>query len=158
MTLHETLRKRAALAVSGIVVAALLAPAAQNWVAKPNDGFPLSYYPMFTKVRGEITTVHHAVAVTADNQRIEIRAAYAGAGGMNTNRRQMRRMVRDGRASKLAETIARNFASSSAARRHGVTHVEVVESEYSLEEFRYGQTDPVSRIVHASAALPTGEE
>lgn len=152
----EPIQKAAAIVISAIVIAALLFPVRQNWVEDPEDGFPLSYYPMFTNLRGETTVVHHAMGVTTEGQHIYIPAGYAGAGGMNTNRRQIRKMVREGRADELAEIVAQRLASSRRERDANVTRVDIVESIFNIDAFFRGQTAPVSRVVHASLDFGLG--
>ena len=139
---------RASASVCSVVLlVTLLAPVGENWADKPTDGFPLSYYPMFTKRRGATTKIHHAVAVLASGDTIDIPARYAGPGGMNTNRRQMRKAVRKGRAEALAHKIARRF--QRRGKDLGAMRIQVVTSEYAVQDYFRGRTAPVSRVVHA---------
>ena len=73
------------------MVAAVFSPVAENWRDHPSDGFPLSYYPMFSRQRGEVYRQTHLVGVDAENNRILIPYRFAGAGGFNQVRRQINR-------------------------------------------------------------------
>ena len=150
--LHRKLAGGASLAL----VVALLWPVGQNWADVPEDGFPLSYYPMFTKPREPTTVIHHVVAVDASGTQVNLPGYYAGPGGMNTTRRQMRKMVFEGRAQELAERVARRLQRNGRAARMGVVRVEVVESTYDIKRFFAGARHPVARITHARANIETG--
>lgn len=158
--LHETPSPPPGRKIAGWISAALMAvllwPVTQNWAARPEDGFPLSYYPMFTKQRGATTVIHHAVAIDADGKQIDLPSYYAGGGGMNTTRRQMRKMVRQGRGDELAKRIAERLEQRGTADRIGAVRVDVVESTYDIQAFFAGSKAPVSRTTHGSAAIREG--
>ncbi|MEL7371494.1 MAG: hypothetical protein AAFN74_21405 [Myxococcota bacterium] len=139
---------------STVTLAACLAPIAQNIAKHPKDDFPLSYYPMFTKPRGATTKIQHAVAVLPSGETVDIPSKFAGPGGMNTQRRQMRKAVRKGRADQLAQKIAAQFGRTRRARRIAATRVDIVESTYDIRRYLDGHLDPVRRTVVATADIP----
>ncbi len=150
---REIVERRSAITFSIVTVALLLFPIRHNWLAQPKDGFPLSYYPMFTSTRGEITTLHHVVGITHNGESVNVPGKYAGPGGMNTVRRQMRKMYHGGQAAELAKRVAERLNGSSFTERHKVVRVEVVKSNYTIKRYFDGETGPVSREVAASVKL-----
>ena len=148
--------RRVAGGVSLALVAVLLWPVGQNWADMPEDGFPLSHYPMFTAQRAETTIVFHAVAVDAAGRQFNLPGYYAGPGGMNTVRRQMRKMALQGRAQELADRVAARLQRSRAAARVGAVRVEVVESAYHIRRYFTDVRRPVTRTTHASASVDRG--
>lgn len=156
MKLAENKGRWIAIAASVITMVVILFPVRHNWTENPRDGFPLSYYPMFTAKRGAKTVLHHAVGVTKDGQRINIPGGYAGAGGMNAVRRQMRAMYRNGRAEQLAERVAERLQGSRFAKEHSIVSVEVVKSEYAIQSYFEGRHDPQERQVAATVNLTQG--
>ena len=139
-----------ATVVSLLVIAVVYWPIHQNWSDSPVDDFPLSYYPMFTSQRSNTITLYHAVGRTEDGDTVDLPGKLAGAGGMNTVRRQMRKMCRDGRADELAARVAERLADSRLANQHKIMAVEVVKSRYALESCIAESDDPVSREVLAT--------
>lgn len=136
--------------VSLLVVAVVYWPIHQNWSDSPVDDFPLSYYPMFTSQRSGTTTIYHAVGRTQDGDTVDLPGKLAGAGGMNTVRRQMRKMCQDGRAAELASKVAKRLAGSRLVNQHKIIAVEVVKSRYALESCIAESVDPVSQEVLAT--------
>lgn len=151
--MSEYYQKAIAIAVSLLTVVLLLVPIRHNWSAKPIDDFPLSYYPMFTAKRDATTVVHHAVGVTETGKQINIPGHYAGKGGMNAVRRQMRKMYRDQRADALAKLVAARLTGSRFAEKHQIVRVEIVKSKYEITPYFDGQTEPTSRKIAAAVNL-----
>lgn len=73
--------ERHAAAFSAAVLAAVLLPIRQNWREHKRDGFPLSYYPMFSQRRKERVGLLYLVGLTATGERRLIPYSYAGTGG-----------------------------------------------------------------------------
>ena len=132
--------------VSGLGLLVLLSPILENLSAEPRDGFPLSYYPIFSKGTGKTTKIHHAVAVLRSGAVVNLPGSLVSRGGMNTQRRRIRKAVREGRADGLAKRIARQVAQRYA----DVVRVEVVESVYDIEGYFRDRTEPIRRTVVAS--------
>ncbi|MDQ3628740.1 MAG: hypothetical protein M3419_08025 [Actinomycetota bacterium] len=145
--------KLVALSASGALLAAVLAPMRQHWRSKARDGFPLSYYPMFSARRKRHGTVTHLVGQTATGSRRLLHYSYAGTGGLNQVRRQLRRTVREGRAGDVAALVASRVATRPRRGDEAVTRVQVVTGRYAYDDFFSGQREPVSEEVHASMTV-----
>ncbi|WP_156934707.1 hypothetical protein [Pseudonocardia spinosispora] len=95
------------------------------------DGFPLSYYPMFSARRGTHGHVAYAVGVHADGSRARLPYHLIGPGGVNQVRKQMSRAVRRGRVDEHATALATRIAASPAAT--DVVRVEIVRGDFDLD-------------------------
>lgn len=142
-------------AAGAALLGAVLAPMRQNWRRKGDriDGFPLSYYPMFSARRPKIGSVVHLIGIEADGSSRLLHHRYAGTGGLNQVRRQIRRRVDLGRASTLAEQVAEAVAVSPLPKDSRLVEVRVVTSRHRYDDFFSGEGAPLSRSVHASATV-----
>ena len=120
---------------SALLVGAVLLPVIQNWRERPKDGFPLSYYPMFSLKRSDSTTVRYLVGLDADGKRHLLPHTYAGTGGLNQVRRQINKVVRGGKADTLCRLVAARVAQENDERFAGVTTVQVVVGRYRLNDY-----------------------
>ena len=118
-----------------LLVGAVLLPVVQNWRERPEDSFPLSYYPMFSLKRSDSTTVRYLVGLDADGGRHLLPHTYAGTGGLNQVRRQINKVVRGGKADTLCRLVAANVAQTDEERFAGVITVQVVFGRYRLTDF-----------------------
>ena len=126
----------------------VLSPITQNWSSDPQDDFPLSYYPMFTKARRERTSIYHPIGFQADGTTVNLRRHLAGSGGMNQIRRQMRKMVKQGRAQELGERIVQRVARSDKPELAAIESVAIVTSRYNIDAYFQGDRQPVRRQEH----------
>lgn len=155
--------RRLAGVFSAAVLAAVISPVRQNWRREPRDGFPLSYYPMFSRRRNDVQSEHHVLGVEADGGRTPLPHGWVGPGGGNQVRKQVNRAVRGGRADELAVTVASSVARRRAPGSDGaragpdVVAVEVVTSRYRLDDYFAGRKEPVRRRVRARAPVPGNE-
>lgn len=138
---------------SVLMVCAVLWPVAQNWREQRRDGFPLSYYPMFTARRSATVKVTHLIGVDAAGRRYQIPYTYAGSGGLNQVRRQINRVVREGRAGVLCDLVAARIAVQQTGPLTEVTRVQLVIGKYRLADYFAGETSPVSESVLASSEV-----
>lgn len=145
--------RRVATAASMLALGLVLWPIRQNWRAAKRDGFPLSYYPMFSARRSERVQVHHLVAVTAPGERRLLAHHLCGPGGLNQVRRQLRRLMRAGQAEQLCERVVQRLARERDGSLADVVSVEAVRSEYSLADYFGGDKRPLSEKVYASLAV-----
>ena len=132
---HEPRYGRLPALVSFLVVAAVFSPVAENWRDHPSDGFPLSYYPMFSTQRGEVYRQNHLVGVDAEGNRILIPYRFAGAGGFNQVRRQINKMVREGHVTDLCRSIASRLSRTTSVRFDSVVKIRVVTGSYRLADY-----------------------
>lgn len=123
-----------ASAFAALMIGAVVWPVAQNWRDQKKDSFPLSYYPMFSLKRANATTVRYLVGVAAGGRHL-IPHTYAGTGGLNQVRRQINRIVREGRSQALCERVAQEVARRNEARFADVVTVQVVVGRYRLADY-----------------------
>src|SRR5262245_18946920 len=95
--LFEAGKYRAAL-LSMALIGAVLWPLHENWQSKPKDSFPLSYYPMFSNRRDVVETFYYVLGIDAEGKRYQIPYKMIGEGGSNQVRRQLRKIMNEGRA------------------------------------------------------------
>jgi len=145
--------KLVALSASGALLVAVLAPVHQHWRAKPRDGFPLSYYPMFSARRKRHGKVTYLVGETVTGSRRLLHYSYAGSGGLNQVRRQLRRTVGQDRAGEVAAQVARAVARRPRRGDEAVVRVQVVTGRYAYHDFFSGRREPVAEEVHASMTV-----
>jgi len=150
---HRGERARAAV-FSAAVLAAVLSPLLQYRRPIPErvDGFPLSWYPMFSAKRSRRMSVTHAVGVTADGDRLSLPPDALGTGGVNQVRRQLYRVaVREARpdayAGDLADRVARSPDWANLIR------VEVVRTLFDLDDCLTSRRVDGESTVLASAAV-----
>lgn len=149
------LEKPLTYAAAGALLLAVLAPVRQSWRPRRDrkDGFPLSYYPMFSARRHETGTVVHLMATDSDGYALMLHYRHAGTGGLNQVRRQIRRRVHEGAAAGLATTAATSVRASRRHEDRELVQVLVVSSEHHYDTFFAGDPTPVHRRVHAIAPV-----
>ena len=149
--------------IAGVLTVALLgsilAPARKLGPdqGRVRDSFPFSHYPMFSARRKEHYWVTHLLGITADGQQRPLHYSYAGTGGLNAVRRQLRRRVNDGEGKRLARRAARRIASREHAEDRDIVEVHVVKGRYLIEPFMRGagEEEFTSRLrVKGRAAVP----
>jgi hypothetical protein len=157
-----------ALAAGTALAAVLLSPVRHYFNGKDKteeDSFPLSTYPMFSDNRKDRTRIPHVAGFTADGERIVPHYGHFGAGGLNQVRKQVTRMVRQGRAAEVAQRYADALAAQrqrpaprgegpGAVRRRreaAIVRLEVVRSRYFFDTYYAGNTTPQVETVHARA-------
>jgi hypothetical protein len=145
-------RLRAA-AFSVTLLAAVLAPVAENFRDEPEDSFPLSYYPMFSARRSPTPEVTYLVGLSAAGERYPIHYRYAGVGGMNQVRRQIRRRVREGAAGVLCADVASKVARARKPPLADVVTVQIITGEFRLDDYFRGDKRPLQEEVRASCAV-----
>ncbi|MEM7305446.1 MAG: hypothetical protein AAF682_02190 [Planctomycetota bacterium] len=133
---------------------AVLFPITQNWAEDPVDGFPLSYYPMFSKKRDGRAKVYHLVAYDAEGERHPVSYRAIGTGGFNQVRRQTRRIMRDGDSDALCREVAERLAESDRAGEQALVEVRAVVAWYDFDAFFRGDKTPISEEVWGSCPIP----
>jgi hypothetical protein len=120
------------------------------------DGFPLSFYPMFSDHLDQHWKLSYAVGVYADGRRGNLPYHVLGTGGVNQVRKQLFRAVRRGRAAEHARLLAGRVAAHPAGA--GVIKVEIVRGKFDLDHCVLSRrTHPQEETVLASAdVLPVG--
>ncbi|MEJ7637951.1 MAG: hypothetical protein WKF75_08220 [Singulisphaera sp.] len=112
---------------------------------------------MFTARRGEVEEVVYMKGLDVRGEGRPLSYKLAGAGGLNQTRRQIRRIVRDGRADALCRAVAEKVARGGKKSLADVAEVQVVTGKYHLTSyFSGGSKAPVLEVVHASARVERG--
>lgn len=118
-----------------LVLFAILLPIRENWQKKPQDSFPLSYYPMFSLKRGETNSLNYFVGYDINGNRHYIPYNYIGNGGFNQVRRQINKQCRKGKEARLTKKVARRLAKCKEQPFNGLERVELVNGTYHLETY-----------------------
>ena len=117
-----------------LVMLALLWPIQENWRKKPKDNFPLSYYPMFSHKRNTTYSMPYLVGYDSLQNRYFIPYQYAGTGGFNQVRRQMRQMVREDRHDELIERVAQQLGETQRSPFDQLERVDLVTGKYHFDD------------------------
>ncbi|HEX4250636.1 MAG TPA: hypothetical protein VH008_22415 [Pseudonocardia sp.] len=137
-------------------LSAVLLPARQNWRApeKQADGFPFSYYPMFSKRRRQHANVVYAVGITADGTRRRLRHSVLGTGGLNQVRRQIYRVaLTEERADDYATALLPRLLANPSC--DDLVSVEIVRGVFDLDECLLSH-EVVATEEHVLAAADLG--
>ena len=145
--------KRVAATFSAAMVGAVVWPITQNWRTKKQDGFPLSYYPMFSAKREDIVRCTYLVGLTATGERRSIPYCYAGTGGLNQVRRQLRRLARAGEGQAVCAAVAERLAARHEGSLTEVVTVQLARGEYRLARFAGGDKAPLRERVYGSQEI-----
>jgi hypothetical protein len=145
-------KKRAAF-LSLVMIGAVLWPIHQNWRNDPNDNFPLSYYPMFSNRRDAIENFWYVLGRDAQGKRYLIPYKLIGDGGGNQVRRQLRKIMNEGRAPELAQSVAKRLARRDKAPWSEIVTVEVCRGKYVVDDFFRGKKEPVSETIAGSCPV-----
>ena len=116
------------------------------------DGFPLSYYPMFSKRRRQMAKVIYAVAVHRDGSQNYLPQEVLGSGGFNQVRHQLNRIVKWEHTEEYATTLAHRLAADP--RWNQFLHVEVVRGRFNLDECLLNRKVQGTTTVLAVADIP----
>jgi hypothetical protein len=135
------------------MIGAVLWPVHENWRAEPHDNFPLSYYPMFSAKRKETETFHYMLGRDEAGNRFYLPYSFAGPGGLNSVRRQIRKITEEDRADELAHTLARKLRRKDEAPWSNIVTVAVVRGKFVVDDFFHGKKEPVSEQVKASCPV-----
>lgn len=140
-------KARAAL-FSIMLLGIVLSPILENWRAQPQDSFPLSYYPMFSKKREATYTLRYLVGYDSAQSRYHIPYRYIGNGGFNQVRRQINKQCKRGKSKKLARKVARRLSKCQEAPFNQLDRVEVVKGTYHFATyFEKGDKRPLEEKV-----------
>jgi len=137
-----------------LILAALLWPVQENFERKPEDDFPLSYYPMFSHKRKATYSMPYVVGYDSLQNRYFIPYKYAGTGGFNQVRRQMRQMVRENRHEELIVRVAERLEDRKRAPFDKLERIELVKGKYHFEDFfLHDQREPISEKILSTRNL-----
>lgn len=155
---HVPRRKALAGAFGFLLLVATLAPIAQNFRPKPQDSFPFSYYPMFSAKRGDAYVVNYMVGLDGRGNRHTIPFWFAGSGGHNQTRRQIDRLVREGKAATLCQTVADKVGVASKPLYSHLVVVRVLTGEFRFDDYFNGNKKPLKERMRASCQVERAEK
>jgi hypothetical protein len=126
--------RRGATLLAAVMLGAVLYPLRQYLrpEGQRKDGFPLSFYPMFSAKRRETVRVNYGIGIDADGNRRYLPHGVLGVGGLNQIRRQLNRVVREDRIEPYAEVIAARVALRPDLA--DVVRIEIVTGEFNIDE------------------------
>jgi len=117
------------------------------------DGFPLSYYPMFSKRRRQHAHVVYAVGILADDSRRRLRHSVLGSGGLNQVRHQLYRVaITEDHAQQYADALAPRLAAHPSCA--DLVRVEIVRGEFDLDTCLLDHRVEGTETVLATADIP----
>jgi UDP-N-acetylmuramoyl-tripeptide--D-alanyl-D-alanine ligase len=152
-------RTYACLVSIGLLVAVLV-PVRENFRADPRDGFPLSYYPMFTHAHPALQEHTYVVGFDRWGERVRIHYRHAGTGGLNQVRKQLSRVARRGgsRARRLCQDVVRRLARREPALYARLVRVDLRTGLFDpAAYFAAGDRLPRWERVHAGVVIrPAG--
>jgi predicted DCC family thiol-disulfide oxidoreductase YuxK len=154
---RSPLAKAMAGALGALLLAATLAPVAQNWRPTPKDNFPFSYYPMFAAKRSETYSVNYIVGLDAQGQRHQIPHDFAGDGGFNQTRRQLGKLIRTDQATTLCQTIAAAIAQQPGPPFSDIATVRLVTGTFRFADYFGANKTPLEERAHASCVVARGQ-
>jgi hypothetical protein len=110
------------------------------------DGFPLSYYPMFSPKRDPHGYVSYVVGVHADGSREKLPYYTLGPGGVNQVRKQLSRALHRNRVQSHAELLAKRI--SERPDRADVVRVEIVRTQFDFDGYMLrGEVEGVQTVL-----------
>ncbi len=149
--------KAFATGFSVLMLVAVLSPLIEHTREIPRDNFPLSYYPMFSARRIGEAEVTYLQGIDALGAGRPLSYELSGPGGLNQSRRQIRRIVQDGRADVLCRDVAKKVALSGKKSLAEVVEVRIVSGRFDLASyFSRVSREPISEEIHASAQVERG--
>jgi hypothetical protein len=120
-----------------------------------SDGYPLSWYPMFSGKRTNTLKAYYMVGLGADGRRYKIPYTYWARGGFNQGRSQLRSAVRGGKQARLAK--CEKVAARLAKRKHGwrsrVQSVVVAKGHFDVETY-FVEHERLPRAEYIMAKCP----
>jgi hypothetical protein len=145
--------KNFARAMSLLTVGAVIWPITWNWREKPGDSFPLSHYPMFSAKRRKKVKVFYALGLDKSGGRYQLPYTFAGTGGLNQVRKQIRIAVQRGNAEDLCRTVTKKVSRDKSGKFDRIETVKVVTGTYRLSDYFSGDKEPFSEEVHAAMTV-----
>ena len=147
------LSKAFAAGFAVLLLLAVLSPIVENRRARPHDDFPLSYFPMFADERSDAQSLHYVVGLDAAGNRLRVAHNYIAPGGMNQVRRQMNKLVGQGKAREICAAASAEIARRRPRALREVTTLQVVTGTFGMSEYFSGNRAPISERVTATCRV-----
>lgn len=153
MILPSDSRRGPAIFITLMLLVTLL-PIRQHFLKSPQDSFPLSYYPMFSARRAKSYSSPTLRGGDANGRTVTLHHRFAGSGGFNEVRRQLRTRIERGSADQVCTSVAHRLSRVKSGPFHGLSWVEVATGTHHLDAYFHGETQPRKVKVHARCAVP----
>jgi hypothetical protein len=142
-----------AIALATVMLGSMLVPLRQNWRPKSEqkDGFPLSYYPMFSAKRRQHVSINYLIGTTADGSRRYLPHSLLGQGGLNQVRRQLNRVVREDRAEDFVKVLAARVPLREDL--NDIVKIEIIRGEIDIDQSFLGHTIEGEEEILAEAEI-----
>lgn len=143
-----------ALCVSMLMLGAVLVPL--SWDAGV-DSFPLSSYPMFSHGRtSSESSITHVVAIGADGTRTVVPPHEVASSAVMQTLVTIEQSVHAGPASarRFCREIAERLTHSNNSQLRASVSVEIETARIDSIRYLAGDTEPLSRALHARCQLP----
>jgi hypothetical protein len=127
--------KRQTVIVGSILLSLVMCPIVQNWTKKPVDSFPLSYYPMFSKKRGETYGLYYVMAYDSLGTKKRLPYHIAGTGGFNQVRRQINKAHKIDGGRPFLKKVGKRLAKKDKSLYERLVKIELVKGYYHLENY-----------------------
>lgn len=144
------MHRRGRALVTGLVVGALVSP-----VVLDADSFPLSTYPMYSRVRGDEVTF--VTAYGLDEEERSHRLSLGAIGDSDDPlivAGELRAAISAGRAQERCDEIARRAPASVDG--HDLVALEIVDERHDVLALAAGEPSLVDRRQHAVCDVPGG--
>jgi len=131
---------------------------------RASDGYPLSWYPMFSGLRTNTLKTKYMYGLGEDGRHYMIPYTHWARGGFNQGRTQLGDAIRAGRKASMrkCEKVAQRLAKRKRGWRSRVKTVRVAKGRFDVERFFIdGQREPEREFVVAECTVnrePPAEE
>ncbi len=140
-----------------VVVVATLATASPIVPAlrgHKGDGFPLSWFPMFSRERPDLERPTYVVGDTADGGRVKVDVTFWATGGFNQGRNALVATIQKGGAKDLCAKVAKRVATRGRPEHADVTQIRIVRGTYDREVFFGGDRTPIRESLITECPVP----
>jgi hypothetical protein len=154
--LEGTVNKTIVTLLSAVLAFAILSPIKEGWRGIRGDSFPMSWYPMFSRPRGELEKITYMVGMLPDGSRRIIRSGYFVRGPMNQARQHVQKYGRSSSKSMaMCETAAGRMAERMRGPKSRMVQVRLLRGSFSREGyFAEGRKLPAFDVVKAACDVP----
>lgn len=146
-----------ALLVTLLLCGAVLSPAIPDAEGRHEDGFPLSWFPMFRGERPAIEKVTYVYATTPDGARHKLSTRWWTSGGISEGRAHLRTTLGDGSAATAAfcARLAEKLAKKGRGWQAEAVAVHIARGTFSADRyFRADDRTPLTEKIVASCDVP----
>lgn len=140
-----------------VTIMAVLSPLVPACRGRKNDSFPLSWYPMFAKVRPAHETPTYVLGRSAAGAREKIDVRWWTSGGFNQGRNMLTTTLKQGSEPTQAfcARLAQKVAEKESRRWKAIEEVAIVRGTYDRAQFfGEGDTTPIREKTLHTCPVP----